>query len=377
MTGEPDRSPFDVADRVEQLSDSLPPIDDRGSSTEAGIRGFAQRASDLGLTGLITDGTALLARRIGVAMDATERLVAHSASLAMLVGAARIQTVMLLQSRATPPRNLWLQAVIDGSKLGSIAVSEAQAGSDVRGMTAVFHPGRHGGGVLDAEKKWVAVAPFADFSLVLAKVGSMSRDAETALILVERTMPGVTFRQGPDLMTYADLPMGEITCREVEVDADHVLHSTAGLRAFLEVVGYARLEAASHGVGLLRACLDELVTHVRHRIAFGVPLSGLQGVQEQVGHLRIDLEAASALRDRGVDAFARGEPSWQLCSAAKVFATDAAAWHTTKAMSLFGAAGLVRGSRIETLFRDCKAAQVFDGTSAVLKTGLGRTTLKE
>ena len=376
MTGSLDLPPFDVADRVEQLCADLPADVDRSVVTEEWIRAFAQRASELGLTGLMTDGGAILERRIGVAMDATERLVTHSASLAMLVGATRIQTVMLLQSRATPARNLCLDALIAGEKLGSIAVSEAQAGSDVRGMAAIFQPGPQGGGVLEGEKEWVAVAPFADFSLVLAKVGAGSRDAETAVILIERTMPGVTFRQGPGLLAYEALPMGEISCREVEVDADHVLHPTGGLRAFLEVVGYARLEAASHGIGLLRACLDELIAHVRQRIAFGAPLAGLQGVQEQVGQLRIDVEAASALRDRAADAFARGEPDWQLCSAAKVFATDAAARHTTEALSLFGASGLVRGSRIETIFRDCKAAQVFDGTSAVLRTGLGRTTLK-
>lgn len=315
-------------------------------------------------------------KRIFEAQQLTERLAFQSPSIAMIVGALRIQSVMLAKLDSTFVRDKWLAPMLSGEILGSIAVTEENAGSDVRGMTSTLQLAADGGGVLSGRKTQVALAPMADFAIVLAKVGGNNRTANMALVIVERGGAGVIFEQTEPLMSYEKFPMGGISFDQAPISSKHLLLPDGGLEAFLAVVNFARIEAASHGIGILSACLAACLARTRVRQVNDRPLAEFQKVQDLIGSMRIDLEASRGIRDKAAERYASGVPDLALAAAAKVFATDSAAKHTAEAVGIFGADGLRAGSRIATLFRDAKAAQTFDGANHLLRLVVGQQTLK-
>lgn len=341
-----------------------------------GLRAFLETLAGAGVLGVMLDGDDEDPGRVRVAQRLTESVVLRSPSLAMLVGAIRIQSVMLARAERGAERDARLARALAGREIGSIAVSEPGAGTDIPGMRTVLSTDSGGGGSLTGSKAWVALAPVADFALVLAKREGEGRDADMAVVVVDRDDEGVTFTDAAPLMGYGDLPIGGVAFDAVRVGPERVIVQHGGLKAFLGVVNFARIEAASHGVALLTACVDECVQRLREPVRNGRPLGEFQKAQDLLGSMRIDLEAARGLRDRAAAGYADGEADPVLCAAAKVFAADRAAEHTARGVGLFGAAGLTQGARIGQLFRDAKGAQTFDGMTDILQLMVGRETAR-
>lgn len=342
-----------------------------------GLRGFLETLASAGVLRVMLDGADDEdPGRTRVAQRLTESVALRSPSLAMLVGAIRIQSVMLARAGPGTERDARLARLLAGQAVGSIAVSELGAGTDVPGMRTVLSSDSGGGGSLTGSKAWVALAPVADFALVLAKREGTGRDADMAVVVVDRDDQGVSFTDSGPMMGYGDLPIGGVDLDGVRVGPERVIVQHGGLKAFLDVVNYARIEAASHGVALLTACVDECVERLKAPVRDGRPLNEFQKAQDLLGGMRIDLEAARGLRDRAVAGYAAGEVDPVLCAAAKVFAADRAAEHTARGVGLFGAAGLQQDARIGALFRDAKAAQTFDGMTDILQLMVGRETAR-
>ena len=112
------------------------------------------------------------------------------------------------------------------------------------------------------------------------------------------------------------------------------------------------------------------------RTAFRQPLSNIQVIQTKIGLMATDYEAARLLTLAASDSFALGRGGDPiLLSKAKLFSTDAAMRHAVEAVQIFGAMGVHHSSRVQRLFRDSKALQIFDGTSEIHTLMIGRDAL--
>lgn len=334
------------------------------------------QAADLGLLRLLVDDELQLdLSRMVDAHEITERITAVCAPLAMEIGVLRLGAYLLASFAPVEVRQRWLHPTVTGRAYSSFALSEPDAGTDLRGMTTVAR--REGESyVLRGTKCWIGFAPVADYAIVLCKAETDARDADTLALVVDMSAPEARGEWGPRLSGYRGLPNGILTFDDVVVPVTNALE-VEGFAGMMSGLNLARVDAAAYGCGLLRAALEDSVEHAANRESFGGIIGDLPSIQIKLGRMRAAYQAARELTLRATESYiARPGGNQDLISVAKMTASDLARQHTDEAMQIFGASGLVIGSRVERLHRDAKATQIFDGTSEIHETMVGRRLVR-
>lgn len=332
--------------------------------------------ADLGLLELLVtpDGTLDLSTT-PLVHESTEAISTHSPAVALQLSGTRLVAYLLARYAPAAVRERWLPDLLAGSTFGSFAITEPHAGTDVRGITTVAR--RRGGDlVLSGAKCWIGYAPVAAFAIVLAKLDGDERGAPTAAVVVDTSLPGVERRQGAELSGFRGMPNGELRFRDVVVPADQVLQ-VEGFAGMMDGLNLARIEAASYACGLVRGALEASVERAATRQAFGAPIGDLPSIQAKLGRMLVDYHAARGLTLAAATSFQDGRGGDQdVISVAKLAAGDMARLHTDAAMQVHAASGIAAWSRVERMHRDAKVTQVFDGTSEIHETMLGRRMVR-
>lgn len=334
-----------------------------------------RRCAELGLQSLLIDEDgAFDASRLLLAVASSEVLGSWDPAVGLAVGVARIHSLVLSKYASDELRKRWLDPVLAATAIGSMAISEAAAGTDVRAVETVARA-ESSGWVLSGEKLWVTMGPVADFTIVLAKIGSADRSSDMGVFVVERGWEGVSYGLAEQLDTFDGVPVGSLVLQDVAVPATHVLAAAGGFSTIMAAVNYARLEAACTGVAVQRGALRLAAQHAGVRESFGVPIHQHQAVQLALGRMALDLEASRALLYRTAAAgFDEIRPAQLSC--AKAFATDAAMATATRLIDILGAVGLVAGGLPMAFFRGAKSAQIYDGTSDINVMSVGRAVCR-
>lgn len=334
-----------------------------------------KECAELGLQAIMIDEDGNLDRStIYIAEATTEILASYSPAVAIAVGAARLHTVMLSTYASPDVKERWLGPVMRAEAFGSMGISEPGAGSDIRnGLTVATRDGD--GWVLNGSKAWTTLSPVADFTVVLAKLEATGRDAKFGLFLAERGMLGFTYGTNDSLIGYRGVPMANTYYDGVAIPASHVLSDDDGFYGILGALNFARLEAGSLGVGIMRGCLRHVSSYANQRVAFGLAIAQHQAIQLRAGEMVTRLNAARGLLHSAAVTYAQGTPDSDLCAMAKVFASDSAMATATQAISVFGGMGVSEESEIERYMRDAKTTQIFDGVSDLLTMQVGRSAL--
>lgn len=336
------------------------------------IRQFA----DLGLLELMFDEDRnLQLHRMRLIHRTTELVAAAFPASVVALGALRLQAYLLKRYAEPHIADRYLEPLLQGEIYGSFGVTEPDTGTDVRAIRTVAT--RDGDGwILNGGKKWIGFAPVAAFNIVLAKVDHDGRDADTVALVIDLESEGVSRSEPLNLMSFRGMPLGELHFDNVKVPAGSAL-KVSGFAGMMEGINLARVDAANYACGFLKAAIRECAIRTNNRVAFGRPLSELQTIQLKVGQMATDYEAARLLTLAASDSFALGQGGDPiLLSKAKLFSTDAAMKHAVEAVQIFGAMGVHHDSRVQRLFRDSKAGQIFDGTSEIHTLMVGRSALR-
>ena len=320
---------------------------------------------------LFDDDLAVDLSAMPLAHEISERLAAVCTPLAMEVGVMRLVAYLLARFAPERVRDRWLPATVTGAAFGSFALTESEAGTDLRAMTTVAR--RDGDRyVLTGDKCWVGFAPVASYAIVLCKEDSPDRDAPMLALVVDMAADGAAGGWGPGLSGFRGLANGTLTFRDVVVPVEHALH-VDGFAGMMEGLNLARIDAAGYACGLLRGALEVSVPRSATRQSFGKRIGDLPSIQIKLARMRAAYVGARELTLRAAESYQRIPGGDQdLISIAKLTASDAARFHTDQAMQIFGAAGVVLHEPVERLHRDAKATQIFDGTSEIHETMIGR-----
>lgn len=331
--------------------------------------------AELGLQGIMVgDDRRIDPTRIHIAEATSEVLASYSPAVALAVGAARLHTIMLATHASPQVRDRWLEPITRAEAFGSMGISEPEAGSDIRNARTVAR--RDGDGWrLDGGKAWTTLSPVSSFTVVLAKLDTVERGAEFGVFLVERGMPGMSYGENDSLTGYRGVPMANVYFDGIELPPEFVLAESGGFRSILQGLNFARLEAGSLGVGILRGCLRHVSAYAGSRVTFDTAIANHQAIQLRAGEMVTRYHAARSLQHAAAGSYATGRVDPDLCATAKVFATDSAMAAATQAVSIFGGMGVSEEYEIERYMRDAKATQIFDGTSDLLTLQVGRSAL--
>jgi alkylation response protein AidB-like acyl-CoA dehydrogenase len=271
----------------------------------------------------------------------------------------------------------WVAGLLEdaaaGTKLGAIAVTEPDAGSDVAAITTKARL-EHDEWVITGTKRFITNGGFADFYTVLARTGE-SGASGISVFFVEADRPGVTATRLEDKMGLHGSATAEMLFDEVRVPTDHLIGEAGqGFRYLMRGFDEGRLGVAAMCLGIAQGALDAAARYATERRAFGKEIAAHQGVQFLVADMSIGVYAArSLIYDAAQAAVDMAPDASRLAAIAKTFASDMSMEVTSNGVQVHGGAGYVADFPVEMLMRDAKIGQIYEGTNQILRMLIARS----
>jgi alkylation response protein AidB-like acyl-CoA dehydrogenase len=295
---------------------------------------------------------------------AVEAIAHASATVAVSLVVTNSLVAELVAHGATAPvHEAWLRRLASGEAIGAFALSEPGAGTDAANQQTTASRNEAGGYHIAGRKVWVANAEAASVAVVFASTRPGLRQKGITAFLVPLDGPGLRRTSRAD-----SLGVRGLGCMDLELDvtvgADHVLGTIdQGFPLAMWALQGGRVAIAAQALGIGRAALDQAIAHAKSREQFGQPLARFEAIQFMIADVATELDAARMLMWRAASLKANGEDGLIESSMAKLAASEAAHRAADKAMQVLASAGYRRGSVVERLFRDARAAEIYQGTS--------------
>ena len=302
---------------------------------------------------------------------AQEEVARASASIGLSYGAHSNLCVNQIRRWARPEQKAtYLPRLISGEHVGSLAMSEASAGSDVVSMKLKAER-TDAGWVLNGTKFWITNAPYADVLVVYARTGEGSRGLTT--FLIEKDMPGFSIGQKIDKMGMRGSPTAELVFTDCEVPAANVMGpENGGVGVLMSGLDYERTVLAGIQLGIMQACLDTVLPYVRERQQFGVPIGHFQLMQAKVADMYVALNSARAYVYAVAQACDAGRTTRFDAAGAILYASENAFRVAGEAVQALGGAGYTKDWPVERYLRDAKLLDIGAGTNEIRRMLIGR-----
>ena len=264
----------------------------------------------------------------------------------------------------------YLPKLISGEHVGSLAMSEAGAGSDVVSMKLKARE-TDKGYVLDGTKYWITNAPYADTVVVYAKTGEGSRGITA--FLIEKGMAGFSIGQKIDKVGMRGSPTAELVFDCCEVPRENVMGPlNGGVGVLMSGLDYERAVLAGIQLGIMQACLDTVIPYVRERKQFGQPIGSFQLMQAKVADMYVALNSARAYVYAVARSCDAGKTTRFDAAGAILLASENAVRVALEAVQALGGAGYTRDWPVERYMRDAKLLDIGAGTNEVRRMLIGR-----
>ena len=264
----------------------------------------------------------------------------------------------------------YLPKLISGEHVGSLAMSEAGAGSDVVSMRLKAEAVQ-GGYVLNGTKFWITNATYADTLVVYAKTGEGSRGITA--FLIEKDMPGFSIGQKIDKMGMRGSPTAELVFDDCFVPDENVMGPVnGGVGVLMSGLDYERAVLAGIGLGIMQACLDVVIPYIRDRKQFGVPIGSFQLMQAKVADMYVALNSARAYVYAVCRACDAGQTTRFDAAGAVMLSSENGVKVALEAIQALGGAGYTKDWPVERLMRDSKLMDIGAGTNEIRRMLIGR-----
>ena len=329
---------------------------------------------ELGLLGITVEeeyggaGMGYLAHVVAV-----EEIARASASVSLSYGAHSNLCVNQIRLNGTDEqKRRYLPKLVNGEHVGALAMSEAGAGSDVVSMKLRAEK-RNDHYLLNGTKYWITNGPDADTLVVYAKTDPEAGAKGITAFIVEKQMKGFSTSPHFDKLGMRGSNTAELIFEDVEVPFENVLgEENRGVRVLMSGLDYERVVLAGIGLGIMAACMDEVMPYMAERRQFGQPIGNFQLMQGKIADMYTAMNSARAYVYEVARACDRGEVTRQDAAACVLYASEAAMTQAHQAVQAFGGAGFMNESTVSRLFRDAKLMEIGAGTSEIRRMLIGR-----
>lgn len=286
----------------------------------------------------------------------------------------------ILMACAGEQRERYLLPAVRGERMDALAMTEPDAGSDVRGMKCTAR--RDGGDwVVNGTKHFISGADHADFVIVFVATGEdqtpKGPKKRITAFLVDRGTPGFTIRPGYNSVShrgYRNMILDFDDCRLP--DAQVLGEVDGGFAVMNEWLYATRITVATMSVGRARRVFDLGLAHAAERRQFGQPIGRFQGVSFQLADMITEIDAADWLTLAAAWRLDQGLDANREIASAKLFATEMLARVTDATLQIFGGMGLMDDLPIARFWRDARVERIWDGTSEIQRHIIGRELLR-
>ncbi len=273
-------------------------------------------------------------------------------------------------------RRRWLPGLLSGEHVGALAMSEAEAGSDVIGSMACHAEHADGGWIANGTKMWITNGPEADVLIVYMRTAPASDRSSVTAFVVERGLPGFEATGKLDKLGMRGSPTSELVFTNCRIGDDHVLGDVGGgAHLLMQGLDSERLVLCGGPIGIMQAALDLVLPYLRDRRQFGRPIGSFELMQGKLADMHVALESSRALAYRvaaGFDADEGGGRRSADAAGALMHASESAVRVALEAIQVFGGRGYLNDSPAGRLLRDAKLYTIGAGTNEIRRMLIGR-----
>ncbi len=332
---------------------------------------------DLGLLG-ITVGEEYGGSGMGYVAHtvAIEEVARASASVSLSYGAHSNLCVNQIKLNGTDAqRQQFLPKLCSGEHVGALAMSEPSAGSDVVSMKLRAEK-RNDHYRLNGNKYWITNGPDAQTLVVYAKTDPDAGSKGITAFLIDKDMSGFSTSPHFDKLGMRGSNTAELIFEDVEVPFENVLGEEGrGVAVLMSGLDYERVVLAGIGLGIMAACLDEIMPYMAERKQFGQPIGSFQLMQGKMADMYTAMNSARAYVYSVAAACDRGDVTRQDAAACCLYASEQAMVQAHQAVQAMGGAGYLSDNAVGRLFRDAKLMEIGAGTSEIRRMLVGREML--
>lgn len=338
-----------------------------------------QKMGELGLLGITVSeddgGTGLGYLEHVIAMEEISRA---SASVGLSYGAhSNLCVNQMRRWGNAEQKTRYLPRLISGEHVGSLAMSEPGAGSDVVSMKLkAERKGDHF--VLNGSKMWITNAPAANTLIVYAKTDTSAGSRGISAFIIERGMKGFSVAQKLDKLGMRGSETGELVFEDCEVPAENLMGEEGkGVEILMSGLDYERAVLASGPVGIMQSCMDVVMPYIRERKQFGKSIGEFQLVQGKLADMYVRMNSTRAYVYAVAQACDRGQTTRKDAAGAILYAAEGATQMALDAIQLLGGNGYINEYPTGRLLRDAKLYEIGAGTSEIRRWLIGRELFDE
>lgn len=300
-----------------------------------------------------------------------EELMRVSAHLDTLFCMQGIGSSAIAKGGSEELRKEWLPRVADMEAIAALALTEDEAGSDLRAVSTTVEQ-RGDTLVVNGRKTWISNGTAASFFCTLACEGD-----GYSMVFVPADAAGVSVTPTPTIM--APHVMGDITFDNVELPVGNRLGEPGRAWSLVfATLGTFRVSVAGAAVGLGQAALDAAARHALTRHQFGKPLAEIGPVGQMLARAWADLESARVfVYHAATQAAEDPRAALDVSSMAKVVATEATQRVVDSCVQVMGRHGLVRDSVIERAYRAVRPMRIYEGATETILDSLSKELIKQ
>jgi len=262
-------------------------------------------------------------------------------------------------------RRRFLPDLIAGRKIGALALTEPEAGSDALSLRcrADKKGDRY---LLNGSKTFITNGPLADVAIVYAKTNPEAGQNGISAFIVEAGFPGFTRGKPMKKMGVRGSPTGELFFENCEVPQENLLgEENRGINVLMSGLDRERILWSMAPIGAAQGAFDLAFRYAQQRIQFGKPIIQFQMMQEILADIATEIQAGRVLAYWAATLAGSGKRVRLEASYAKLFCAEAGVRAVGKASQVFGGYGFIREYPIERIYRDIKGIEFGAGTNQI------------
>ncbi len=351
-----------------------PEIDEDGKFPEENFKSMAE----LGLFGIsIPEEHGGIGADLMSAVLVMEEISRGCAATANTFGShAILCTENLYRNGNEEQRKKYLPDLISGKKVGAIAITEPEAGSDALSLRtrAVKKGDKY---ILNGTKMFITNGPLCDVAVVYAKTDPDAGHKGITTFIVEKDFPGYSTGKTLKKMGVRGSPTGELIFEDMEVPAENVLgNENEGIKVLMNGLDRERIIYSITPIGVAQGAFDIALKYASERVQFGTAIINFQMIQDMLADMATELQAARLLSYWAATLADQGNRVRLEASYAKLFCSQVGMRVVDKATQILGGYGFISEFAVERMYRDMKGIEFGAGTTQIQKLIIARELIK-